>query len=386
MRQLGQATISRRGFLIASGVAALGVVRGPDGVAAQQPTSPPPPPGKDRLVVRSSRPINLETPLADLADYQTPESVFFVRNNYDAQPVDPAQWSLKIEGEVENPMVLRLDDLRRFPVVAQDVTLECAGNGRAFHRPRASGIQWEHGAVGNARWTGVRLGDVLARARLRPSARHVAFNGSDQPPTPQAPDFIRSIPGWKALEPHTMIALEMNGRPLPHLHGGPARVVVPGFVGSASIKWLEQIMVLTDEFNGFYMKSNYTAPRVDNEKEVYSLQSLEVKSLIVAPAEGARLPGGPTTVWGWAWAGEGELTGIDVSTDGGQSWTAGKFVGPWERYSWRKWELAWDTRPGSHVLMARASDSLGRVQPPSRAFNRLGYRWNVIHAVKVDVA
>jgi hypothetical protein len=145
-------------------------------------------------------------------------------------------------------------------------------------------------------------------------------------------------------------------------------------------------MVQPDEFNGFYMKSNYTAPRADNDKEVYSLQSLEVKSVIVAPAEGAKLGAGRMTVWGWAWAGEGELTGIDVSTDGGQTWKQGRFAGTWDRYSWRKWEADWDAAAGRHTVMARATDSLGRIQPPSRAFNRLGYRWNVIHAVRVDVA
>ena len=330
--------------------------------------------------------MNLEARLADLKDYYTSEELFYVRNNYDAAPIDPAQWSLKIEGEVGNPVVLRLDDLRKLPMLTQDVTLECAGNGRSFHRPRASGIQWEHGAVGNAAWKGVRLADVLALATPTASAQHVAFDGADTPPTPQAPDFIRSVPMWKALERHTMIALEMGGKPIPHLHGGPARVVVPGFVGSASIKWLERIMLLTEEFNGFYMKSNYTAPRADNDKEIYSLQSLEVKSVIVGPADGARLPAGRTPVWGWAWSGEGELTGLDVSTDGGQTWTPGKFTGPWGRYSWRKWEHEWDAKAGTHTVMARATDSLGRVQPTTRASNRLGYRWNVIHAVKVDVA
>ena len=375
-------TTTRRGFLIASG-AAIALLRA-TGARAQQPSAPVP--GKDRLIVRSPRPLNLEARLGDLTAYHTPDEVFFVRNNYDAAPIAPAQWSVKIEGEVDNPLVLRLDDLQKLSMFTQDVTLECAGNGRSFHKPRASGIQWENGAVGNAAWKGVRLADVLSLARPRPTGRHVAFDGLDKPPTPQAPDFIRSVPIWKALEPHTIIALEMNGKPLPHLHGGPARAIVPGFVGSASVKWLERIIVLADEFDGFYMKSNYTAPRADNEKEIYSLQSLEVKSVIVGPTEGAKLPAGRTTVWGWAWSGEGELTGIDVSNDGGQSWLPGTFTGRWDRYSWRKWEAEWDAKPGAHTVMARASDSLGRIQPTSRAFNRLGYRWNVIHAVKVDVA
>jgi sulfite oxidase len=376
---------SRRGFLIAGAAAVTAGARGAR-VASAQTQTPAPIPGKEKLIVRSPRPVNLETPLRELTAYHTPDDVFFVRNNYDTAPIDPAQWSLKIEGEVDSPRVLRLDDLRKLATIRQDVMLECAGNGRAFHSPRASGIQWEYGAVGNQTWTGVRLADVLALARPRPAGRHVAFDGADKPPTPQAPDFIRSVPIWKALSPHTMLAFEMGGKPVPHLHGGPVRALVPGFVGSASIKWLERIMVLPDEFDGFYMKSNYTAPRADNDKDVYSLQSLEVKSLIVAPADGASLSAGRVTVWGWAWAGEGELTGIDVSTDGGQTWRAGRFVGPSDRYSWRKWEADWDAAAGRHTVMARATDSLGRIQPTSRAFNRLGYRWNVIHAIRVDVA
>jgi len=376
---------SRRGFLIASGAAVVGAALRPGMVGAQAP--PPPVPGKDKLIVRSPRPINLEARLGDLVSYQTPEEVFFVRNNLDAPSIDAARWSLRVEGEVDNPIMLGLDDLRRLPMVTHDVLLECAGNGRSFHQPRASGIQWTHGAVGNARWRGVRLHDVLALAKPRPTAQHVAFDGADRPPTPQAPDFIRSIPMWKAMNPQTLIALEMNGTPLPALHGGPARALVPGFVASASIKWIDRIMVQPEEFDGFYMKSNYTAPRVDNDKEIYSLQSLEVKSLIVEPADGAKLAQpGRITIRGWAWSGEGELTGIDVSTDGGRTWAAGRFTGAWDRYSWRRWELDWDAKWGSHTLMARATDSLGRVQPTARAWNRLGYRWNVIHAVKVDVA
>jgi sulfite oxidase len=385
MAEHGSTALTRRGFLVVTGAAALAAAGVPAAGQAQPPAAPVP--GKEKLIVRSPRPINLETPLAELAAYQTPEDVFYVRNNNpDFPPIDPAQWSLAIEGEVDQPVVLRLDDLRKLPAVTHDIVLECAGNGRAFHKPAASGIQWTYGAVGNARWTGVRLADVLALARPRASGRHVAFDGADKAPAPQAPDFIRSVPIWKAREPHTMIALTMNGRPIPHLHGGPARVLVPGWVGSASIKWLERIAVIPDEFDGPYMKRSYRAPRAEDEKDTYSLQSLEVKSLIVGPADGARLPAGRQAVWGWAWSGEGDLTGIDVSTDGGQSWRPGRFTGPGDRYSWRKWEYDWDAAAGHHTLMARATDSLGRIQPAMRARNPLGYRWNVIHAVRVDVA
>src|SRR5882724_7194925 len=285
---MSQKAVTRRGFLIATGAAVATSALRPRPTGAQPPAAIP---GKDKLIVRSPRPVNLETPLRELTAYHTPDDVFFVRNNCDTAPIDPAQWSVKVEGEVDSPLVLRLDDLKTLGAISQDVTLECAGNGRAFHIPRASGIQWEHGAVGNQAWRGVRLADVLALARPRPAGRHVAFDGADKPPTPQAPDFIRSVPMWKALSPHTMLAFDIGGKPIAHLHGGPVRALVPGFVGSASVKWLERIMVLPDEFDGFYMKSNYTAPRAENDKDVYSLQSLEVKSLIVVPAEGRR--GGP---------------------------------------------------------------------------------------------
>jgi DMSO/TMAO reductase YedYZ molybdopterin-dependent catalytic subunit len=223
-------------------------------------------------------------------------------------------------------------------------------------------------------------------AKVRPTGRHAAFDGADKAPTDKAPDFVRSVPIWKAREPHTMIAVEMGDKPIPPLHGGPARVIVPGFVGSASVKWIERITLLPEEFDGPFMKRSYRAPRAENDKETYSLQSLEVKSIVVAPAQGTKLTAGKTPVWGWAWAGEGELNGIDVSIDGGQTWTPGRFTGTWDRYSWRKWEYEWDAKPGAHTVMARATDSLGRIQPATRAFNPLGYRWNVIHAVNVDVA
>ena len=380
-------SLTRRGFLIMTGGAALAGTAGIGQARAQQAPAPPTPvPGKERLIVRSPRPINLEARPEHLTGYHTAEDVFYVRNNYEVPAVDAAQWTLRIEGEVDQPVVLRMEDLRRLLAVTQDVTLECAGNGRGFHKPRASGIQWEYGAVGNARWKGVRLTDVLDLAKPRPSGRHVAFDGADVAPTPQAPDFIRSVPIWKAREPHTMVALEMGGKPIPTLHGGPARVIVPGFVGSASVKWIQRVVVLPDEFDGAYMKRSYRAPRAEDEKDTYSLQSLEVKSLIIGPVEGARLAPGRVPVWGWAWAGEGELNGLDVSTDGGQAWKPARFVGSWDRYSWRKWEYDWDAAPGRHTVMARATDSLGRIQPTTRARNPLGYRWNVIHAVTVEVA
>jgi DMSO/TMAO reductase YedYZ molybdopterin-dependent catalytic subunit len=374
--------ISRRAFVVQVGTVAA-MLGG--GVPARGQTPPAPIPGKEALIVRSARPLNAETPLKELTSEVTPSNVFFVRNNYDGAEMDPTRYVLRVDGEVDNPLALALDDLRRMEQVTHTITLECAGNGRSFHRPRAAGIQWEHGAVGTAVWKGVRLADVLAMARPRPAARHVVPDGNDAPPTPQAPDFVRSHPVWKAMEPHTMIALEMNGRPVPHLHGGPARLLVPGWIGSASIKWLTHITLADKEWGGPFMQRSYRSPRADDPKETYSLQSLECKSIIVDPTDGVQLEAGSRTISGFAWAGEGTIVAVDVSTDGGQTWKPATLAGPEHRYAWRRWQHAWDATSGPHTLMARASDSLGRLQPASRPPDPQGYRWNVIHAVRVDI-
>jgi DMSO/TMAO reductase YedYZ molybdopterin-dependent catalytic subunit len=374
--------LSRRAFVIHLGAAAA-LLGGAAPALGQTP--PAPVPGKERLIVRSPRPINLEAPLRELTADVTPTPLFFVRNNYDGPEIDPAQYVLRVDGEVDNPLTLSLDALRRMEQVTETITLECAGNGRSFHTPKASGIQWEYGAVGTAVWKGVRLADVLRLCRPRPAARHVVPNGNDAPPTPQAPDFIRSHPLSKAMEPHTLLALEMNGQPVPHLHGGPVRLLVPGWVGSASIKWLVQLTLAPQEWNGPFMQRSYRSPRVDDAKQTYSLQSLECKSVIVSPADQGRVTAGPQTVSGFAWAGEGTIVAVDVSTDGGQSWAPAALKGDEHRYAWRRWEHAWDARPGAHTVMARASDSLGRYQPASRPPDPQGYRWNVIHAVRVAV-
>jgi len=376
--------VSRRAFIIHMGTAAVLLKAGTPALA-QTPAATLTIPGKEKLIIRSPRPLNLEAPLKELTGEITPAELFFVRNNYDGPEIDPSQYVLKVDGEVESPLTLRLDDLRRMEQVTHTITLECAGNGRGFYSPKASGIQWERGAVGTAVWTGVRLADVLKRAKPRPGAKHVVPNGHDAPPTPQAPDFIRSHPIWKAMDPHTMLALHMNGKPVPHLHGGPVRLLVPGWIGSASIKWVTQITLADKEFDGPFMKRSYRSPRLDDPNDSYSLTSLECKSVIVSPLDGARVADGPLTMSGFAWAGEGAVVGVDVSTDGGQSWAPATLTGEGHRYAWRRWEYAWTPKAGQHTIMARASDSLGRVQPASRPRDPQGYRWNVIHAVRVVV-
>jgi sulfite oxidase len=378
-----ESSLSRRTFVIQMGTAAI-LLGG--GLPAVGQTPPTPIVGKEKLIIRSPRPLNAEAPLKELTSEVTSYDLFFVRNNYDGPEMDPAQYVLRVDGEVENPLTLKLDDLRRMEQVTQTITLECAGNGRSFHRPRATGIQWEYGAVGTALWQGVRLADILKMARPRPTAKHVVPNGNDAPPTPQAPDFIRSHPISKAMEPHTMIALQMNGQPVPHLHGGPARLLVPGWIASASIKWVNHLTLADKEWDGPFMQRSYRSPRAEDPKETYSLQSLECKSVIVTPLDGSQFGAGPQTVSGFAWAGEGTIVAVDISTDGGQTWKSAMLTGTEHRYAWRRWEYPWEAKPGANTIMARASDSLGRLQPPSRPPDPQGYRWNVIHAVRVTVS
>ncbi|MBI1846290.1 MAG: sulfite oxidase [Candidatus Rokubacteria bacterium] len=371
--------LCRRRFLVATGAAGVTALLGrPAG--AQAPAVP----GKEALIVRSLRPVNLETPIDRLTTYLTGPDVLFVRNNYDAPGADAEHWTIRVDGEVDRSMRLELEDLRRLPTVRVDAVLECAGNGRALQRPRAPGIQWERGAVGNVRWTGVRLADVLDTAGVRPGARHVVLDGADVPPTDQAPDFARSIPLDKARDPRTIVALEMNGAPIPHLHGGPARVVVPGWTAAASVKWIAQLTLAPQEFDGPFMRRAFRVPAPGGRATV-ALPALDVKSVVVAPREGGRRRAGLVEVSGWAWAGEAELTGLDVSTDGGRTWSAATWDGTWERYSWRRWRYVWAAAPGRARLMARAADADGQVQPAVHVANPLGYRWNVIHTVDIDV-
>ena len=374
---------TRRAFMIHVGSAAalLGT-----GLPAAAQTPPPPVSGKEKLIVRSPRPINLETPLKDLGADITANELFFVRNNYDGPEIDPAQYVLKVDGEVDNPLTLSLADLRRTgPMVTETITWNAPGTGAAstIPRPRASS--------GRTARSGPRSGRESACPRC------YAWPSRDLPP-PCGPRWQRrpaDAPGARlrpeppALEgprAQTVLALEMNGKPLPHLHGGPVRLIVPGWVGSASIKWLTRLTLASAEWNGPFMQRSYRSPRADDPAQTYSLQSLECKSLITAPLDGTQATAGPQTITGYAWAGEGVVTGVDVSTDGGRTWGPASLVGREARYAWRRWELTWTAASGSHTIMARASDSLGRVQPAMRARDPLGYRWNVIHAVRVSVA
>jgi DMSO/TMAO reductase YedYZ molybdopterin-dependent catalytic subunit len=253
-------------------------------------------------------------------------------------------------------------------------------------------VGWEKGAVGNAEWSGVRLLDVLKRAGIKPDAAHVQLHGADTPPNPKTPAFFRSIPLSRALDPGTILATSMNGEALPLLHGGPIRLVVPGWCGNHWIKWLRKVTVAKEEAPGFYQQTGYKMPKIPappgadlKPTDLTSVTTLNVKSLIARPIEGATLKPGPIEVRGVAWTGEGTVEKVEVSTGPDRPWALAKLLGDPRPGTWRPWTLTWDAPLGRHTLRARATDSKGETQPEATPWNRSGYLWNGIDRVTCEV-
>jgi len=349
--------------------------------------------GEDDMIIRSDRFLDLETPPELLNSWITPVPHFFVRNHmHEPSSLEAQTWQLTIRGEVENPLVLTLRDLRKMTSHSVLNTLECAGNGRAFHQPHVPGIQWQKGAVGTAKFSGPALRDVLQKAGVKANGRHVMFRGLDEIPG-KVPPFVRSIPIEKAIDDDTLIATHMNGSPLTKHHGFPARALVPGWVGAASCKWLSEITVLEKEFDGFFMKPGYRYPNHPlkpgdplNADDSHILTSLNVKSIIVSPTDESLLKSGPLHVRGVAWAGEADVVKVEISTDSGVTWQLAKLGRDHAKYAWRMWSHSWEPdKPGVYAIWSRATDSQGRTQPDFAEWNPGGYLYSAIDKVKINV-
>jgi len=361
-------------------------------LAAQAPAADPW--GKGRLTRLSLRPPDYETPVALLDSFITPVEHFYVRSHLPVPPTleEPA-WRLAVDGDVESPLALSVAELRAMPAVTVTVTLECAGNGRAFFTPPVAGIQWKKGAVGTARWTGARLADILKRARATSAARFVHMQGADKP-LGTMPAFVRQVPIEKAMHPDTVIAYEMNGQPIPPVHGFPLRAIIPGWEGAYSMKWLSSLRVSASASDSFWVATAYRYPskRVAPGAAVAAadmapLTGLAVKSLLTAPLDGATLPRGTVAVAGFAWAGELDIARVDVSTDSGATWQPARLVGEQQRYAWRRFEFGFEaSRAESYLILSRATDTKGNVQPAVSHWNPSGYLWNQYDSVRVEVA
>jgi DMSO/TMAO reductase YedYZ molybdopterin-dependent catalytic subunit len=373
---------SRRQFLRDAGLAALPFLVGTR-LFAEKPGG---------LIPREKNPDNLEFPFDTLDSFITPTDLFYVRNHFAAPAIRQEDWSLDVVGAVEKPLKLTYRELKALPPTKVPLTLECAGNGRSFLTPKTRGVQWELGAVSTAEWTGVTVAAVLERARVKPGAVEVLLEGADAGEVKDDPKpvgkvaFARSLPLEKATKPEVLLAYGMNGESLPAAHGFPLRAIVGGWYGMASVKWLRRIIVLDRPFTGYWQTTGYTVwdQRADLPV-LMPLNDVQVKASIARPRPAEVLSAGkPTRVHGAAWAGEFKVDRVEVTTDGGKTWAAAKLLGEPVPWCWRFWEFQWNApAAGAHVLMARATDDRGRVQPMSRDENRRNYLIN--HCVGTEV-
>ncbi len=357
--------------------------------------------GKAELILQGDRPLVGETPEHMLDEAVTSFRYFFVRNNGQipaALTTDPDAWRLTIDGEVNTPLNLTLGELRaRFPQVTRQLQMECGGNGRAFFAPQTRGNQWGNGAISNAEWTGVRLRDVLAAAGLKPSALFTGHFGAD-PHLSGATDraaISRGMPLSKAMDEDTLIVFAMNGAPIPHIHGAPIRLLVPGWPGSLSQKWLTRIQLRDKPHDGAGMGgTSYRVPvrpiipgSNNNGADFTDMTSMPVRSILSSHAHGTRLPAGTRSldVRGAAWAGDLTVRAVDVSVDFGASWSAMQVAAPANRHAWQRWQgrvaLPAD---GYYEIWYRATDSAGQMQPHAAAnWNPQGYGANPISRAAV---
>lgn len=349
-------------------------------------------PGKRPLVRLSAEPPNYESPVHYLDAAITPTEAFFVRYNLcDIPRLDAERWRLAIGGAGAKAQAeLSLADLRALPAVEVVAVCQCSGNGRSLFQTPAPGTQWGRGAIGCARWKGARLGDVLDLVGLNDDALEVVFAGADKDECNKTPDFCKSLPLWKAREETTLLAYEMNGHPLPHLHGFPARLVVAGWTATYWVKHLAAISVATAPFDGHWMRSTYRVPfgtfpavarfaSQDNGADT-AITEMMVNALITAPHDGATVKAqGNIDVAGIAWDGGHGISGVEVSSDGGRTWTAAALGEAHGRFAFRTWRhpvrLA---REGCHVIMARATNRIGQTQPAHAIANPAGYHHNAV--------
>jgi DMSO/TMAO reductase YedYZ molybdopterin-dependent catalytic subunit len=356
-------------------------------------------PGKKPLIRRSFRPPNLETPLAQLHEPFTSNDQFFVRYHVsDIPAVDRRTWRLKVGGaSVERSVELSLEDLKRgFERVAIAAINQCSGNRRGLFAPRAGGIQWHYGAMGNATWGGVRLRDVLNRAGIKADALEVVFDGADRGVLPATPDYVKSLPIDRAIDENTLIAFEMNGSPLPHWNGAPARLVVPGWTATYWIKHLTEVRVEPKPFDGFWMKTAYRIPtgafpgaRFASQEtpETTPITEILINSMVTSHENGARLARGKAAeLSGWAWDGGSGISTVEFSMDGGQAWrsaTLGRDLG---RFAWRGFRFAVDTSTvGSRGVAVRAVSRAGARQPEKLTPNPSGYHHNIVQRLTLEV-
>ena len=360
-------------------------------------------PQKRPLIRLTARPPQLETPFGVFNEsLLTPNDAFFVRYHLTNSPpraesLQPDKFRIAVKGKVATPLTFSVEELKtRFEQAEVVAVNQCSGNSRGFFQPRVQGGQLGHGAMGCARWRGVRLADVLKAAGVDAGAKQVVFNGLDTPLLPQTPDFHKAIVADQALDPELLLAFEMNGEPLPWLNGFPLRLVVPGHYGTYWVKHLNEITVLDDEFKGFWMNPAYRIPDEPcgaiepgtTPKRTVPITRFNVRSFITSVAEGATLKAGAATLLrGIAFDDGHGIREVLVSADGGRSWRAAELGKQVDKYAFREWTMPFTPeRAGKLTLMAKATNRLGQSQPLEPLWNPAGYMRNCVESVNVLAA
>jgi sulfite dehydrogenase len=358
-------------------------------------------PQKRPLLRLTARPPQLETPFSVFNEsIITPNDAFFVRYHLTLSPppaeqLTPERFRLQIKGAVESPLTFSIDDLKKFEAVEVTAVNQCSGNSRGFSQPRVQGGQSGNGMMGNARWKGVPLKAILAKAGVKTGAKEVVFNGMDAPVLPQTPDFLKSLPVDHALDGEVMLAWEMNGEPLPWLNGYPLRLIVPGHYGTYWVKHVNDIEVVTEPYNGYWMNPAYRIP--DNacacvepgtkpDKSV-PIKRYNVRSFITSVQNGSKLKAGAaTSIRGFAFDGGYGIKTVLFSSDNGKTWTEADLGKDLGRYSFREWTTQFKPENrGNATLKVRAINRIGQSQPDEPLWNPAGYMRNVVEAVQVKV-
>src|SRR5262249_46932502 len=370
----------------------------PDGVrtSAELDTLP----GKKPLIKLSYRPPNYETPLEYFRTAITPNNAFFVRYHLAGIPeVDAKTWKLSVGGEGANSQIeINLDELKQMPAAEVVAVNMCSGNRRGLFQPHVPGVEWGYGAMGCARWKGARLKDILDKAGLKKEAIEIVLDGADMPVSDKTPDFVKSIPTWKAIEETTLVAYEMNGQPLPHLNGFPARIIVPGWTGTYWMKHITSIKAVTKPEPNFWMNPAYRIPlgkfpivaRFTSQETAVNtpITEIVVNSLITSPADDAQVKASaPVTIGGIAWDGGYGITSVEVSSDGGKNWAAATLGEDLARFAFRTFSFNFTPRAkGKLTVMARAFNKIGQAQTTELIQNPAGYHHNVVHSITLNVA
>lgn len=354
-------------------------------------------PQKRPLIGLTSRPPQLETPFAVFDENLiTPNDAFFVRYHLADVPldIDPDKFSVEIKGKVDKPAKLSIADIRKMPTVELVAVNQCSGNSRGFFMPRVAGGQLGNGAMGNARWKGVSLKAVLDRAGVQAGAKQVVFGGIDGPVSDKTPDFAKALDIDHARDGEVMLAYSMNGEDLPVLNGFPLRLVVPGYYGTYWVKHLNEINVVDNIFEGFWMKTAYRIP--DNDcncvepgtapKATIPINRFTVRSFITNVTDGTRLKAGVTNLKGIAFDGGNGIKDVAVSADGGKTWETARLGKDLGKYSFREWSFPVKLSEGTHELKVRATSNDGKTQPMEALWNPAGYLRNVVETVRVTAA